>query len=215
MQFLTPLPMQRARRRQEDRTALSDARMTRAAIDLLVEKGVAGTTLSAIGAGAGYSRGLVSHRFGSKAGLLAHVLKSLSAEWQGRLNAAVAGRRGLAAILRAIKALEVFVAEEPRGLRVMYLLGFQSIDPAAEYRANVAAVHEAQRRDLEQWVRQGQHDGAIRPGVDPARSAAMLAASIAGLVFHWLVTPDLPVRALHRQLRRDVYRNLANQHRAR
>jgi AcrR family transcriptional regulator len=211
MQSLTPLPAQRTRRRQEDRTALSYERMTRAAIDLLVEKGVAGTTLAAVGEGAGYSRGLVSHRFGSKAGLLAHVVKSLNHEWRGRLNAAVAGRRGLAAILRAINALEVFVAEEPRGLRVMYMLGFQSIDPAAEYRANVAAVHEAQRRDLEEWVRQGQQDGAIRPGVDHALAAAMLAASIAGLVFHWLVTPGLPIGELHRQLRRDVKRILGKQ----
>ena len=38
---------------------------------------------------------------------------------------------------------------EPRGLRVMYLLGFQSIDLAAEYRANVAAaVHEALARGI-------------------------------------------------------------------
>jgi AcrR family transcriptional regulator len=211
MQSPNPLPTLRARRRQEDRTALSDERMTRAAIDLLVEKGVAGTTLAAIGAGAGYSRGLVSHRFGSKAGLLAHVVKYVNAEWRERLNTAVAGRRGLTAILRAIKALEVFVAEEPRGLRVLYMLGFQSIDPGAEYRTNVAAVHEAQRRDLEKWVRQGQQDGAIRLSVDPALAAAMLAASIAGLVFHWLVTPDLPIGELHRQLRRDVKRILGNQ----
>jgi hypothetical protein len=30
----------------------------------------------------------------------------------------------------------------------MYLLGFQSIDLAAEYRANVAAVHEALARGI-------------------------------------------------------------------
>ena len=45
------------RRTQEQRTALSDQRMTEAAIALLVEAGIGGTTLAAIGLRAGYSRG--------------------------------------------------------------------------------------------------------------------------------------------------------------
>jgi hypothetical protein len=120
-----------------------------------------------------------------------------------------AARNGLAAIRSAIDALAVFIAEEPHDLRVIYLLWFQGIDPGAEYRANVAAVHAAQRRDLEAWVTQGQAEGRIRRGVDPKRAAMMLAASIAGLVFHWLVTPDLPIAELHRRLKRDVNRLLA------
>jgi AcrR family transcriptional regulator len=209
MQPTFPETTPRPRRRQEDRTALSDERMSRAAIDLLIERGVAGTTLAAIGEKAGYSRGLVTHRFGSKAGLLAYVVEFVGAEWRRRLTTAVAARSGLAAIRSAIDALAVFIAEEPHDLRVMYLLWFQSIDPGAEYRANVAAVHAAQRRDLEAWVTQGQSAGAIRRGVDSKRAATMLAASIAGLVFHWLVTPELPIADLHRQLKRDVNHLLA------
>jgi AcrR family transcriptional regulator len=192
------------RRRQQDRTALSDERMTRAAIQLLVSRGVAGTTLAAIAEGAGYSRGLVTHRFGSKMGLFAHVVAFLSAEWRTRLNAAVSGHEGLDAIRRAIDALGSFMREAPDYLKVTYLLWYQSLDPGAEFHANVAAVHEAQRRDLAAWIRQGQLSGEIHAGIDPTRAATMLAASIAGLVFHWLVSPDLPVAELHRQLNNDV-----------
>jgi AcrR family transcriptional regulator len=198
----------RLRRRQQDRTALSDERMTRAAINLLVDRGLAGTTLAAIGANAGYSRGLVTHRFASKSGLLAHVVGHLSARWRQRLDAAVGERKGLAAIRSAVGALEAFMAEEPNELRVMYLLWYQSLDPAAEFRANIAAVHEAQRRDLAEWVRQGQTSGEIHAAIDAKRAAMMLAASIAGLVFHWLVTPKLPVADLYRQLNKDVTRLL-------
>jgi AcrR family transcriptional regulator len=193
-----------ARRRQQDRTALSDQRMTRAAINLLVERGLAGTTLAAIGARAGYSRGLVTHRFGSKSGLLAHVLGYLSTEWLQRLDGAVGTKMGLAALRSAIDALAIYIAQEPDELRVMYLLWYQSLDAGAEFRANVAAVHEAQRRDLSAWIRQGQASGEIDAGIDPKRAAMMLAASIAGLVFHWLVTPGLPVADLHRQLKKDL-----------
>lgn len=208
-----PLPaLVNSRRRQEDRTALSDERMTQAAIKLLVERGVTGTTLAAIGALAGYSRGLVTHRFGSKSGLLAHVVGYLSAEWLQRLEASVGAREGLSAIRSAVDALAAFMAEEPDDLRVMYLLWYQSLDPGSEFRANVAAVHDAQRRDLAQWVRQGQASGDIHEGVDAKQAAMMLAASIAGLVFHWLVTPKLPITVLHRQLNKDITRLLAVKH---
>lgn len=197
------------RRRQQDRTALSDARMTKAAIDLLVHVGVARTTLAAIGSSAGYSRGLVTHRFGSKSGLLAHVVGYLSAEWRVRLSAAVGRRTGLAAIRSAIDALAAMMQEAPDSLRVMYLLWYQSLDPGAEFRANVAAVHEAQRRDLAEWVRQGQASGEIQADIDPKRAAMMLAASIAGMVFHWVVMPEIPVADMYRQLNKDTILLLA------
>jgi hypothetical protein len=101
--------------------------------------------------------------------------------------------------------------EEPDYLRVTYLLWYQSLDPGAEFHANVAAVHEAQRRDLAAWIRHGQLSGEIHTGVDPTRAATMLAAAIAGLVFHWLVSPDLPVAELHGQLNQDVERLLSIQ----
>jgi len=42
--------------------------MADAAVALICERGAAATTLSDIGVLAGYSRGLASYRFGSKAG---------------------------------------------------------------------------------------------------------------------------------------------------
>ena len=196
------------RRRQQDRTALSDELMTRAAINLLVDRGLTGTTLAAIGTNAGYSRGLATHRFGSKSGLFAHVLGYLSGEWLRRLDTAVGVKKGLAALRSAIDALALYMVEEPDELRVMYLLWYQSLDPGAEFRANVAAVHEAQRRDLAEWIRQGQVSGEIHGGIDGKQAAMMLAASIAGVVFQWLVTPSLSVADLHRQLKKDMTRLL-------
>ena len=47
-----------SRRTQAERTALSDARMFDAAMQLIVEQGTHATTLKAVGERAGYSRGL-------------------------------------------------------------------------------------------------------------------------------------------------------------
>ena len=55
------------RREQEDRAALSDERRTAAAVSVLGERGVAGTARASLGDRSGSWRGLVAHRFGSKA----------------------------------------------------------------------------------------------------------------------------------------------------
>jgi AcrR family transcriptional regulator len=195
----------RARRRQADRVAISDRRLTDAAIALLLERGAARTTLQAIGERSGYSRGLVTHRFGSKAGLFRHVLRDVSGSWRTRLEAAVGDRSGLEAICAAAHALRRFIAEEPQRLRVLYMLCFLSIDPGAEYRANVAEGLRAQRADVARWVREGHADGTISRQVAPLRFAEQFCATTHGIVYQWLfgreVSPERMCRELVAEIR--------------
>jgi AcrR family transcriptional regulator len=197
------------RRRQEDRVALSDERMTRAAVQLLVEVGVAGTTLAAVGERAGYSRGLPAYRFGSKAGLLAHIHDTVAADWIARVQRAVGDRVGVEALESVISALSDFMAEAPGDLRAMYLLRYSSIDPAFEFRTNIAKVHSAQKRDAQRWIEAGQMAGRIGKRVDASLAAELFCATADGLLYRWLVTPQLPLVKLHRLLRREVRHALA------
>jgi AcrR family transcriptional regulator len=199
----------RVRRTQEERTARSDQLMTQAAIALLIERGVQGTTLAAIGERAGYSRGLVTHRFGSKAGLLAQVHDSIAASWIQRVQAQVGKAIGTAALDRVVDALFRFIAEAPDAMRAMCILRFAPIDPAAEYRGNVAKVHRAQRRDVQRWIEAGQIAGNIRRSVKSHVAAELFCAASDGIVYRWLVNPDLPMKALHDELRVGLVRSLA------
>src|SRR5258706_14581310 len=61
------------RRPQAERRAQSERRLLDAATQLIAEQGFSRTTLAQIGEKAGYSRGLVNERFGSK-GELVRVL---------------------------------------------------------------------------------------------------------------------------------------------
>ncbi len=196
------------RRTQELRTALSDRRMTEAAIALLVERGIAGTTLAAIGERAGYSRGLVTHRFGSKTGLLAHVHDTVARRWIERVQTQVGSAIGVAALERVVKALYASIADAPDENRAMYLLRYASIDPAAEFRTNVAKVHRAQRRDVQRWIEAGRASGEIPIAVDTALAAELFCSTADGLVYRWLVNPTLPLKALHTQLRLGIRRSL-------
>jgi AcrR family transcriptional regulator len=192
------------RRRQEDRTALSDRLLKEAAVSLLVQRGIAGTTLAAIGERSGYSRGLVTARFGSKAGLLAYVHDTVAAEWIDRVKASVGNLTGIVALEHAVDALHGFIIDVPDGIRAMYLLRYASIDPSSEYRANVAKVHKAQRRDVQHWIEGGQADGSIDSQLQADLAAELFCAALDGLLYRWLVNPDIPVDRLHAQLRREV-----------
>ena len=182
--------------------------MTDAAVSLLVERGIAGMTLSEIGKRSGYSRGLVTHHFGSKAGLLAHVHDSVAAEWLRRVQELVGESTGVEALQRVTDALLNFMIEEPNELRAMYLLRYASIDPSAEYRANVARVNRAHIRALAAWVEEGQGNGEIITDIDPRLAAELFASAIDGLLYRWLVSPDIPIAELQAILRRSVRQSL-------
>lgn len=183
--------------------------MTEAAIELIATRGITGTTLAAIGEAAGYSRGLATQRFGSKDGLLRHVLKHVSHEWLRRLDLAVGRKVGLEALVGVLDTQVSFMREAPNDVRAMYLLWFQSIDPAAHYRPNVAEVHRRQREAVAGWVAAGQARGAVNPEADPRRVADQFCSATAGIVFHWLVNPKFPVAAAIAELRAALTSRLA------
>ena len=193
-----------ARRTQAERSALSDRRMTQAAVTLLARHGVAGTTLAAIGRAAGYSRGLATQRFGSKSGLLRHVLKHVSGEWLRRLEQAVGRKVGLAALGAALDSQAGFIREAPNDVRAMYLLSFQSIDPGAEYRPNVAEMHRLQRQTVARWIREGQRLGQVEAGLQAGQVAEYYCAAAAGIVFHWMVNPDFAVDRAVREMKSEL-----------
>ena len=193
-----------ARRRQAERSALSDRRLTEAAIKLLVKSGIQGTTLQAVGERAGYSRALATHRFGSKAGLFSQVLKAATADWLERMQRAVGTKVGAEALCAATDATARFIRERPSEVRAMYLLWFQSIDPSAEYHPNILNVHRAQRRDIENWIRAAQKAGQLDLSVNSRRVAEQYCASMAGIAYQWLVNPEMPLGSMYRQLKSNL-----------
>ncbi|MGL6222858.1 MAG: TetR/AcrR family transcriptional regulator [Steroidobacteraceae bacterium] len=175
---------------------------------LLVRHGIQGTTVHAVGEMAGYSRGLATHRFGSKAGLFANVLQVASVDWLERVQAAVGSRVGTEALCAATDAADRFFREQPDEVRTMYLLWFLSIDPSSDYKANLANVHNAQRRDAAHWIRAGQAAGVVDSSHDAERVAEQYVASMAGIAYQWIANPAMPITLMFRQLKEDLVARL-------
>lgn len=183
------------RRRQADRSALSDERMIAAAIRLLSREGVDGVTLVAVGELAGYSRGLVTRRYGSKAGLLARVLEHLNDKAAAGIREAARDCTGLAMIQRLFEQQFDSMQRNPDEGRARHLLWFHSIDPHTEFHATLEKLHRVQRRQLEHWLREGQREGSVRGDIDVARVSEQLLSLSAGIGYQWLVAPDMPLAA--------------------
>ena len=196
-------------RTQAERSALSDRRIIDAAIELVVERGVEGATLKEIGERAGYSRGLATYRFGSKAGLFRAVIKDVSQRWLAELTTAVAGKVGIDAICSAVDTYHRFATESQRHIYALYILFYQSIGPGSEFKDKVADVLDRQRADVRQWIEDGIAAGQIDPNVDPDRHAEQFVATIAGLTYQWLVSPDcIDFARAHDELKQTMGRAL-------
>lgn len=178
--------------------------MIESAMQLIVERGVSATRLTDVGLRAGYSRGLATMRFGTKAGLLSRVVRLGTSNWVARVTAAVGARTGLAAVFAAIDAQDRALTESPAEMRALYAIFFQSSDPGSDYHADVARTLAAERRDLAQWLRTARDAGEIPPGADPARVAGHVLSSMLGICYQWMVDPALPTHELHRGLKEHI-----------
>ncbi len=198
-----PASLEGDRRTQAERTALSDARMLDAAVELICERGTAGTTLKAVGERAGYSRGLASYRFGNKSGLFAAIIRSIGESWLRELGRAVRNETGLGAIAAATDAHHAFIADGSPAIRAFYILWFDSIGPDPELKRVVAHIHERRRRDVADWIERGIAAGLIDAAVDVEGTAEQFCAAIIGIVYQWLVAPEDvdQIRHLHENLK--------------
>ena len=190
---------------QAERTELSDRRMLAAAVELIVGRGPAATSLKEVGLLAGYSRGLAGQRFGSKDKLLAFVLRQVGETWLGQLKAATQGQTGLGAIHHALDEHYRFCVDAPVRVRAFYTLWFESVNAGSELKAIIRNIHERRHQDVISWI---LADPRIS---DRAKSeadavAAQFCASVIGIVYYWLANPTATdeTKKLHENLKRTM-----------
>jgi AcrR family transcriptional regulator len=198
------------RRSQAQRTAESDARMLRAALKLIGERGYRGTSLAAIGQLAGYSRGLVNERFGSKAGLLWVLVKNMLRVWhrEGRTRGE-AGHTGIAELF-AMLDNHRRAMERDEGIRAFYALMFEALGPLPELGPEFQELHRAFRADIEKILRAGIVAHTIRADIDPPSQSALMLGTMRGIAFQYLLDRQgFSLEAAYEELKRNLQRSLA------
>ena len=189
---------------QAKRRAISEQRMVSAAVELITELGISGTTLRAVGERAGYSRGLVTYQYGSKVGLMRAVTKTLAATWLERLQIAMGQLSAVDGLCAAIDAHYHFIHEMPSQFRALSILAFASIDPGSGIQSRVSEVQAKQRQAVSNWVRAGKAAGVVRPDIQPDRFAEHFLATISGIGLQWMVNPDVDLLPMHEEFKRST-----------
>src|SRR3954453_6149215 len=155
--------MTTARRTQQQRRDQAETALLNAAAELAVEHGVRSLTLARVGERAGYSRGIVTHHFGSKQALLERLARSTQAGF-------VPGLEGLPPGLdRLLRLIDGYVGAlgDAGMMHRAFLLLWAEAATASDLAPIFRERDEAFRSDLRDDVAAAITAGDVRPDTDP------------------------------------------------
>lgn len=195
---------------QTERIERSDKCMFEATVNLINQRGTAGTKLKDVGMLAGYSRGLAGQRFGSKDALFSFVLRRLGEIWLAQLTRATERKTGYAAVERALDQHHQYCVDAPDQVRAFYTLWFESASTCSELSVAIRNIHDRRHADVVGWILDDPEIPVqIKQRADAI--AAQFCASVIGIIYYWLANPDQLVLAetLHNGLKQTMHRLLS------
>ncbi len=193
--------VKRQRRTQAERSEAAEANLLEAALQLIGEHGATGMTLGQVGVKAGYSRGLPTHHFGSKA----RLLRALADEARKRGNVDVdrdAPAQGLAFILNF--ANRYVHLPRPVEMRAMHVMQAEAIMADSELSEPMLAFNRGTIDELARQIEHGIARGEIAKDIEPTRSAMLILAMLRGASLLELLDPELKRAAPTLDVTREV-----------
>jgi AcrR family transcriptional regulator len=169
---------------QAQRRAQTGSALLQAAAEIVVEGGVAALTLARVGERAGYSRGIVTHHFGSKQALL----DALARASQAGFVPGVGDEPGLDRLLTLIDGYVAALGGAGPMRRAFLLLWADSLT-SPELAGVFRERDEGFRADLRADVDAGITAGDIRPDVDARDTAVAVLGELRGIALQRLLDP--------------------------
>lgn len=178
------------RRTQQERKAESERAIIRTAQELFAKQGYVRTTLAEVGKLAGYTGGLVSHRFGSKQALLQEVVRRSSGRFdEDQLRPAVADKSATEAMDSFIETYLKEVALREGRVRALYVIMGEALGAVDEIKPEIAKLNAGFRDNLARMIRRGIDSGDYRQDLDPEEASMLVLGLIRGVTMQYLVDP--------------------------
>ena len=182
--------MQAQRQTQVERKAESERLILAAAVELFAKQGYKNTTVSQVAALSGYSAGLVSHRFGSKFGLLVAVIKWVAENLlEARLLPASDTATAREAILNYVRVCIKELKLNPTRVRAMYVLVGEGLTGEPEVQSKIMALNVAFRQVFTDLIHRGIESGEFSAMADAEDIAGVIVAVLRGVVLLALLDP--------------------------
>jgi AcrR family transcriptional regulator len=201
--------VQGGRLTQAERRERSEQELLEATMRVVSASGVAAATFDAIGKEAGYSRGLVTQRFGSKDGLIRSLIEALHGWQRDALDAADVER------MDGLSALCAFVELHCRSLdgreedKAYYMLLAAAVADRLETRAAFAESHEVERVLIRGLIERGQAEGSIRKDADADATALMAGCALIGIRMQNMIDPGTEIAPIRDALIQSLRARLA------
>lgn len=165
--------------------------MLSAAAGLIAQQGFGATTLEQIGTRAGYSRGLVNQRYGSKENMVKALVEHMHADFYRQAFPEVPDdRKGLQAVIDAVDVYMQVFHRAGGSMRAYYLLMAESLGVIPEIRNTFVAASGSFRARIEAQLRHARRAGEIGANLHVPSAAASILGLLTGLTFLWMLNPD-------------------------
>ncbi len=165
------------RRTQAERRAEAEFRVLEATKQVIAERGVGAVTFATIGAQAGYSRGIVTHHFGDRRGLMQTLARSL----QNLVPAAPPDLPGRERLLAQVDLYLTTLQQRRQDTRVFSMLWAEAIAGDADLQPIFTECDIEFRAGLARSIRLGIDDGTISPALDPDATAMAIVGTLRGI----------------------------------
>lgn len=174
-------------RTQVQRREESTQRLVDAALKVLATKGWVGMTLAEVGESAGVSRGLASHHFGNKAGLLREITLQINRSFDAAMQASPPARPGLEAVLNYVSVYLSRKDKKWTTTRTLLLLMAEALVDGSENAAVLATYMQRMYQYLEDNIRMGIEAGEIHAGISPKLGAESVIGMMRGVMLQRLM----------------------------
>lgn len=166
------------------------------AIDLLGRKGYTGMTLASVGRLSGYSHGLATMYFGSKAELAKEVAIEAERRYFTYLTRpGCEAASGLEYVRTWVNANFEFVNKYPHVIRAALVIVVEAFTTVHDVRATYEGIAEQRAGLLYKALARGIDDGSVRTDVDAETISLMISMAIAGANYQWLGNPRLDLES--------------------
>ncbi len=169
-------------RTQEERKAESERRIIRAAMEMFAQQGFMRTTISEVGKAAGYTGGLVSHRFGSKEMLLKAVVERMSSRYlRDQLKPSVVPDDPRRSIEAHVEAFFTELSAREKSVRALYVVMGEALGAVPEIQSDIAELNRGVRAIWEGTIERGKASGVFRADVDAKAHAVLILGLLRGI----------------------------------
>jgi AcrR family transcriptional regulator len=184
------------RRTQEERRSEAEKRLLGAAAELIAETGPSGVTLANIGERAGYSRGLATHHFGSKAAMMQRLVDSVSTDFRREVFAASATDSAFDEAMGLVRAY-FHALQHPRPAnRARLVLWADAVAAGStDVRSAVLASDREFRDELTNRIERGIATGEFAGSVDPRALATVIIGMLRGVALQSMLDDGVDLDA--------------------